>query len=76
MNHMKKIYSILILCIGLIACNNTNTDSEYADADSLKSQVEDSLNTPGGVINSSPISTDTAAMNVQNSLKAAKDSAR
>lgn len=74
---MKKIYSILLICIGLIACNNSNTDSEHVEADSLKAnQVEDSLNIPGGVINSSPISTDTAAMNVQNSIEAAKDSAR
>ena len=71
---MKKSLLIFI-CAGLMACDNSESETDHVRADSIFA-AEDSVNTPGGVINSSPISTDTAAMNVQNAIKAGKDSAK
>lgn len=70
---MKKLAILFAVFAILNGCDNsTNTDEKnntgVVDSTGLISPT-DPINPPGGVINSSPISTDTAAMNMQNTLK-------
>ena len=55
--------------IALSPCNTSPGSGEKANDDGtgLK-DAADTIRQPSGVINSSPISTDTAAINVQNSV--------
>ncbi len=72
---MKAIFTLLIATTSLVSCNSQSGSTEEGK-DPTSTISADSINKPGGVINSSPISTDTAAMNVQNAERAAADSAR
>lgn len=71
---MKVIFTLLMATTILVACNSQSGSTDEGK-DATTTVSADSVNLPGGVINSSPISTDTAAMNVQNAEKAAADSA-
>lgn len=72
---MKKIMCVLSIFTILTSCNNSNTGNEKhdgSDSTGLTNPVSiDTIKHPSGVDNSSAISTDTAAMNVQNSIKKA-----
>lgn len=71
---MKKL-SIISAIFIFISCNNTseNSDSsQKSDSVGLTNPSKiDTLKQPSGVVNSSVISTDTAAMNTQNTIKKA-----
>lgn len=70
---MKKLAILFAVFTTLNSCDNsTNTNEKnntgIVDSTGLISPT-DSINPPGGVISSTPISTDTAAINMQNTLK-------
>jgi hypothetical protein len=69
---MKNIFIAAVLMITLSNCNTSPGNDEKANENGsgLKG-ASDTIHQPSGVINSSPISTDTAAINVQNSIKKA-----
>ena len=72
---MKKLFIISAIFILLSSCNNSpgnDEDKGGTDSASLKSpSAIDTTIQPGGMDNSSVISNDTAAMNVQNLIKKA-----
>ncbi len=75
---MKKFCIISALFISLTSCNSTNNDEDNnnkdntADSSGLTNpSAIDTVKHPTGMDNSSVISTDTAAMNVQNTIKKA-----
>ena len=71
---MKKLFIPAILCC-LFSCGNAdNTGTTESGTDTVGQTnpiVIDTMKHPSGVDNSSVISTDTAAMNVQNAYKKA-----
>ena len=72
---MKKMMIISFLVIGLASCNNNAGDNTHDGADSgglTNPTAIDTTKHPSGMENSSVISTDTAAMNVQKSIDKAK----
>lgn len=72
---MKKVIITLSVFILLSSCNeSTNSTDKTVSDDSVglsKPISIDTIKHPAGVVNSSAISTDTAAMNVQNTIKKA-----
>ena len=72
---MKKLCIVLTIFIFLSNCSDSNNDggkSTGADSSGLTNPVSiDTVKHPTGMDNSSVISTDTAAMNVQNTIKKA-----
>jgi hypothetical protein len=71
---MKKLVMISALFIGLSACNSGGSAANDTDSGGLTNPTAiDTTKHPSGMENSSVISTDTAAMNMQNSLKKAKE---
>lgn len=75
---MRKIVMCSVLLIALASCGgNTDTNATHADsannAGMTTSSTPDSTKPGDGTINSNVISTDTAAMNTQNSVDKAKD---
>ena len=70
---MKKLAFLITVFAVINGCDNSTNSSEKGDTDGIDSteltSPTDSINPPGGVINSSAISTDTAAIDVQNTLK-------
>ena len=73
---MKKMCFVIAAFIFLSSCNNSsnNDEAKSNSADSIGLTNPSSIDTikhPSGMDNSSVISTDTAAMNVQNSIKKA-----
>ncbi len=76
---MKKLCIISALFISLSSCNNsTNNDADNNNktnttdsSDLTNPSAIDTVKHPTGMDNSSVISTDTAAMNVQNTIKKA-----
>ncbi len=75
---MKKLCIISALFISLSSCNNsTNNDEDNNKSNTTDSSdltnpsAIDTVKHPTGMDNSSVISTDTAAMNVQNTIKKA-----
>ncbi len=81
---MKKLCIISALFIFLISCSSsTNNDADKdnknntADSSGLTNpSAIDTVKHPTGMDNSSVISTDTAAMNVQNTIKKADSIAK
>ncbi len=78
---MKNLFIISALFICLSSCGNSaNTDADKnntADSASLTNPSSiDTVKHPTGMDNSSVISTDTAAMNVQNTIKKADSIAK
>lgn len=69
---MKNLSVILVVCI-FISCNNSsgNETGEKRKDSSLSNSNIDTPAHPSGVDNSAVISTDTAAINVQNTFKKA-----
>ena len=71
---MKKILFVTAIVAGLMSCNGTSengsTDQDTANVEvgPLPADV-DTTRSPSGVDNSSVISTDTAAMNVENATR-------
>ncbi len=75
---MKKVLIASALLIVLYSCSGNSSDNATNTTDSTgltNPTAIDTVKHPSGMDNSSVISTDTAAMNVQNSYKK-KDSAR
>jgi hypothetical protein len=77
---MKKNIIFSALLMALLSCNsNSSSDSNAAGGDTTNAtgltnpSAIDTTKHPDGVINGSVISTDTAAMNVQNSINKAKE---
>lgn len=71
---MKKITLFSAVLIFFMSCDNSSGSSDAGKTDStgLTNPVSiDTVKHPSGMDNSSVISTDTAAMNVQNSIKKA-----
>ncbi|MEO6546860.1 MAG: hypothetical protein ABIN94_02635 [Ferruginibacter sp.] len=67
---MKKLFIVLAVYI-FAGCNSNNDSSAGSTTDTVGNTnpvVIDTLKHPSGVDNSSVISTDTAAMNVQNTI--------
>lgn len=74
---MIKTFLILAFLFTLASCNGNETtgtgkNATKQDASSNPSAI-DTVKHPDGIINGSVISTDTAAMNVQNSIDKAKE---
>ena len=72
---MAKYVSFVALFVILFSCNNSNQSGSSADAgkDDTKSTTLDTTKNADGITNNAVISTDTAAMNINNSKgKAAK----
>ena len=70
---MKKIVLPLAVAFSLLSCNNdagTGADNTATDAPSA---VDTGTQHPNGMTNGSVISTDTAAMNMNNANKNAQD---
>ena len=71
---MKKLFIPALLCC-LFSCGNAdntnNTQNETDTVGKTNPIVIDTMKHPSGVDNSSVISTDTAAMNVQNAYRKA-----
>lgn len=77
---MKKLYIVSAILL-LNSCSNSTTNDEVksnsTDSGGLTNpSAIDTVKHPSGVDNSSVISTDTAAMNVQNTIKKADSVAR
>lgn len=76
---MKKLLSVSALLISLYSCSGSSSDNNAnntTDSAGLTNPTAiDTTKHPSGVDNSSVISTDTAAINVQNSIKK-RDSAQ
>lgn len=72
---MKKLLLSLSVLICLAACNsNQEGTAEGTDTTGLTNPIAiDTVKHPGGVVNSNVISTDTAAMNVENAIEKAKE---
>lgn len=70
---MKKLLVVSVLFVALYSCNGSSSDSaanNSTDSAGLTNPTAiDTTKHPSGVDNSSVISTDTAAMNTQNSYK-------
>ena len=70
---MKKLTLLFAVFAIINGCDNSGNTVDKNNTDAVDSaglvSPTDSINPPGGVINSSAISTDTAAINVQNTLK-------
>lgn len=70
---MKKFAPFFLVFAIINGCDNSTNTVEKNNTNSIDStglvSPTDSINPPGGVINSSPISTDTAAINMQNTLR-------
>lgn len=72
---MKKICIVSVLFIALAGCNSNSPDNDAANGNNTDSAgltnptAIDTTKHPGGMINSSVISTDTAAMNTSNAYK-------
>lgn len=78
---MKKLCIVSVVFLLLSSCSNSTTNdeakSDNTDSGGLTNPTAvDTLKHPSGIDNSSVISTDTAAMNVQNSYKKADSAAK
>jgi len=77
---MKRIYIVAAISILFCSCgNSTNTSDENKSGDTVGLKNPSGIDTvkhPTGVDNSSVISTDTAAMNVQNTINKADSIAK
>jgi hypothetical protein len=75
---MKKITVFSALLFVLASCNSNTSNSNAANNDTASNaeltnpSAVDTTKHPDGMTNGSVISTDTAAMNVQNSINKAK----
>jgi hypothetical protein len=70
---MKKLHMISVAFL-LASCGNSSQDTSASGADTVGKTnpiAIDTIKHPSGVDNSSVISTDTAAMNVQNTIRKA-----
>ena len=75
---MKKLLTAILL-FAITSCNNNagNTGGNNTENGGLTNPTAiDTTKHPSGMENSSVISTDTAAMNVQNSINKAKEAAK
>lgn len=67
------------LLLGLLSCNSNSSSDSKVNSDTASQtgltnpSAIDTTKHPDGVVNGSVISTDTAAMNVQNSVNKAKE---
>ncbi|GEO12196.1 hypothetical protein [Segetibacter aerophilus] len=77
---MKKIIIVSALFIALASCGGSDTTNTNADSSTTTNNDDPGLTNPSaidttkhpdGIVNGSVISTDTAAMNVQNSINKA-----
>ncbi len=69
---MKNFYIPLVTFIIFCSCNSSTNSADKNNHDSTGLITPaDSITPPSGVVNSSAISTDTAAINVQNTIKKA-----
>jgi hypothetical protein len=75
---MKKFLMFSALFIGLLSCNSNSSESNDVTSDTSQAGMTnpsaiDTTKHPDGMINGSVVSTDTAAMNVQNSVDKANE---
>lgn len=72
---MKKSLLLFAVICSVMACNsNQESVAEGEDTAGLTNPIViDTVKHPGGVVNSNVISTDTAAMNVENAIEKAKE---
>jgi hypothetical protein len=76
---MRKIIVCSALLISIVACNSNSSSSNNAAGDTTQNtgltnpSSVDTTKHPDGVVNGSVISTDTAAINVQNSVNKGKE---
>ena len=72
---MKKAVIFSVSMFLLLSCNNSgNNESAGNDSVGLTNPIAiDTVKHPAGMVNQNVISTDTAAMNVQNSINKAKE---
>ena len=80
---MKKLLAVTALFIGLSSCNGNNSAENNGSAGDTANNAaltnpsaNDTTKQPDGMVNGSVISTDTAAMNVQNAENKAKESGK
>lgn len=67
---MKKLFIVSVLLTALYSCGGSSSGNNTTDSTGLTNPTAiDTTKHPTGVDNSSVISTDTAAMNTQNSYK-------
>lgn len=77
---MRKILLFSALLMAVVACNSTSSSGDAVAGDTTHNtgltnpSSVDTIKHPDGVINGSVISTDTAAINVQNSVNKGKES--
>ncbi|MDQ6813275.1 MAG: hypothetical protein M3040_06040 [Bacteroidota bacterium] len=70
---LTSLVTVLVSCGGTGSTDNTKTENDTANKAGLTNpSAIDTTKHPDGVTNSSVISTDTAAMNMQNSVNKAK----
>lgn len=74
---MKRILGLFAIVFTLISCGGVSTEnnadrSDTGQADLNNPSAIDTTKHPDGMINGSVISTDTAAMNMQNAVDKAK----
>lgn len=60
---MKRTLFAFVLSVALVACGNSTDNASTETSTTIET---DTTTQPGGVVNSNVISTDTAAMNMQN----------
>ena len=76
---MKKLFFFSALVIALASCNNGSSSADSVDRDTTNAagltnpSAIDTVKHGDGIINSNVISTDTAAMNMQNSINKANE---
>jgi hypothetical protein len=76
---MKKMIIVSALFMAITSCGGSQSTNSHAvddttnNAELTRRTVTDTTKHPDGIINGSVISTDTAAMNVQNSINKAKE---
>ena len=76
---MKKLFYSIAITIALFSCNNSSSSDgsdnhDTTDAAGLTNpSAIDTVKHGDGIINSNVISTDTAAMNMQNSINKANE---
>jgi len=76
---MKKLIGIYAICFICASCGSNTSDNQTganntSDSGGLTNPIAiDTVKHPSGMVNSNVISTDTAAMNVQNSINKARE---
>jgi hypothetical protein len=75
---MNKIPVLIVFVVFLSGCGGNTSDSSTVNETGKSSNPTaiDTVKHPGGMANQNVISTDTAAMNMQNSINKAKEAGK